>query len=98
MRLKKSEQEFYIVTWVETPNNNPNYHGPENPFLYWTDGDYSCGYQTAETNLMQNVFKTALEASTFVQELKKYPENSKIIMAKHVFTLATDSELKYLLD
>ena len=31
-------------------------------------------------------------------ELKKYPENSKIIMAKHVFTLATDSELKYLLD
>ena len=98
MKLKKSEEEFYIVTWVETPNNSTYYHGPEYPYLWWYDGDYESGYKTAVSSYQQNIFKEILEASTFVQELKKHPENSKIILSKHVFTLATDSELKYLLN
>lgn len=98
MALKKSEEEFYIVTWLETPNNSPYYHGPEHPYLWWNDDDYGSGYRTAVSSYRQNIFKTVLEASTFVQELKEYPENSKIIIAKHIFTLATDSELEYLLN
>ena len=97
MKLKKSEQEFYIVTWLETPNNSAYYRGPESPFLYWDEDEYASGYKTAKKYYRQNIFETVLEAANFVQELSKYPENSKIIVAKNIFTLATDSELEYLL-